>query len=90
MGVRLEGGEVDLVALLDGGDEAFEAQVELGAGDFFAAFLFVDLRVVSAERGEEGLGGFNGFQQNRAACGAGIDFHLEVFCFGAVRFTFLG
>ena len=60
------------------------------AGDFLAAFLLVHLRVVAADGGERGLGGFDGFQQSGAACGAGVDFHLQVFHFGAVGFAFFG
>jgi hypothetical protein len=75
VGVRLEGGEIDLVALLDRVGEVFEAEVELGGGDFLAAFLFGDFRVVAADGGELGLGGFDGFHQLGAAGGAGFDFH---------------
>ena len=42
MGIGLEGAEVDLVAFGDRVVEVFEAKVELGCGDFLAAFLFVD------------------------------------------------
>ena len=49
VGVWLEDVEVELMALLDGGGEAVDAEVELGVGDFFAAFLLVDLRVVAAD-----------------------------------------
>ena len=90
MGVRLEGVEVDLMALLDGVEEVFEAEVELGGGDFLAAFLFVDARVVATNGGELGFGGFDGFHQFATAGGAGFDFDLEVFDFAAVLFGFLG
>ena len=60
VGVRLEGGEIDLIAFLDRVGEVFEAEVELGGGDFLAAFLFGDFRVVAADGGELGFGGFDG------------------------------
>ena len=90
MGVRFEGGEIDLIAFLDRVGEVFEAEVEFGGGDFLAAFLFGDFGVVAADGGELGFGGFDGFEQDGAAGGAGFDFRLQVLDFGAVGFAFLG
>ncbi len=61
MGVRFEGGEIDLIAFLDRIGEAFQTQVELGGGDFLAAFLFGDFRVIAADCGELGFGDFDRF-----------------------------
>jgi hypothetical protein len=88
VGVGLEGGEIDVVALANGGFEAFDAQLDLGYGDFFAAALFGGFGVGLAGPGKRGIGFVDGGHQLVATTGPRFDFGFEVVGLGAVGFDF--
>ena len=97
VGVWLEGGEGDLVAVFGGGEEVFEAKVELGCGDFLAAFLFVGGGEFFAEFGEDDLGFFDGGEELGAAFGFFCEglfqvfrFDFGVLCLGGEGEAFIG
>jgi hypothetical protein len=69
MGVWLEGSEGDLVAILGGVHEVLQTEVELGGGDFLAAFLFVGGGELFADRGKLHLGFLDGLDEFAAALG---------------------
>ena len=69
------------MAVFGGGEEVFEAQVELGGGDFLAAFLLVGGGEFLADGGESYFGFLNCSEELGAAFGFFGEGLLEVFGF---------
>ena len=84
MSVWLKGGEGDLVTILGRVHQVFQTKIELGSGDFLAAFLFVGGGELFADCGELHLGFLDGLNEFATAFGFFGKHLLEILRLNAV------